>query len=306
LRIADGVAKACLLSLAILCGLPVCASAQAWLEAYQAGEYARAASLLQPIVRAQQQQFPNWGPVPDPEPSRHLASLYARGLGVTRDPLLACALAQFSNRARRNMAVRFANMEEAMAFKALLDESESVARSSCGQLTADEERAALLLLSCFQFDVRPETFVVGSQTVTLDRFGLRLNESDSEVSVYEIGCEVVRVRFRLRTIEPPADAAPGVRARAFVELVYWRSSQASASPALWNMVWRMIEIRGGKLIPGEMVPVASTTELPDPTVPADFDTRLAVEMIRSGHIRWRLDGRPPKRGWMMLDPENGR
>jgi hypothetical protein len=55
-----------------------------------------------------------------------------------------------------------------------------------------------------------------------------------------------------------------------------------------------------------MVPVASTTELPDPTVPADFDTRLAVEMIRSGHIRWRLDGRPPKRGWMMLDPENGR
>lgn len=53
-RIDGGVPKVWLLSLAFLSAVPIAADAQPWAEAYQAGEYAKAVELLQPIVTAQQ------------------------------------------------------------------------------------------------------------------------------------------------------------------------------------------------------------------------------------------------------------
>jgi hypothetical protein len=40
-------------------------------------------------------------------------------------------------------------------------------------------------------------------------------------------------------------------------------------------------------------------------MPQNLDARLSIEMIRSGHVHWKLDGKPPKRGWVML-PEQKR
>jgi hypothetical protein len=42
----------------------------------------------------------NIGTPPDPEAARHLAVFYAKGLGVPRDPIAACALAETANMLR--------------------------------------------------------------------------------------------------------------------------------------------------------------------------------------------------------------
>ena len=61
----------------------------------------------------------------------------------------------------------------------------------------------------------------------------------------------------------------------------------------------MFELRGQKVEPVAPEQLYSVGKWP-PTLPADFDERFRLEMIRSGHIRWRLEGAPPKRGWIML------
>ena len=60
-----------------------------------------------------------------------------------------------------------------------------------------------------------------------------------------------------------------------------------------------------ELLKKELVPASDATlslRSAPPVIgaPVDVDARLHVEMIRSGHIRWRLDGTPPKRGWIMM------
>jgi hypothetical protein len=50
----------------------------------------------------------------------------------------------------------------------------------------------------------------------------------------------------------------------------------------------------------------SVATWPRAALPPDFEGRFSVEMIRSGHIRWRLDGAPPKRGWIMLPEGDSR
>ena len=76
------------LGIIVLCSVPCTAWAQPWADAYRAGDYRKAVDLLEPLVIGVE-------PLPaDPEPARHLAMLYAQGLGVARDAALACAMAQ--------------------------------------------------------------------------------------------------------------------------------------------------------------------------------------------------------------------
>jgi hypothetical protein len=122
------------LGILVTCALPHTAAAQPWMDAYKAGDYARAARLLQPIIMKQQQGV-DTDPA-DPGPARHLALVYARGSGVARDPILACALARLSDMVRQNVVVaQFRDAEEAFAYKAILDESEQFVRAHCEALT---------------------------------------------------------------------------------------------------------------------------------------------------------------------------
>ncbi len=128
-----------------MCGLPHAALGQSWAEAYTAGDYARAAALLQPIVMKQQQRM-GVDSAPDPAPARHLAVMYERGSGVVRDPILACALARLSDIVRRHVRVSVRNVGEAFAYKASLDESEQFVRAHCESLTDRQQHAAGLSL----------------------------------------------------------------------------------------------------------------------------------------------------------------
>ncbi len=70
--------------------------------------------------------------------------------------------------------------------------------------------------------------------------------------------------------------------------------------------WRMYELRGDKIDVVAMEHLDSLGTWPQTALPSDFDARFSVEMIRSGHVRWRMAGAPPKRGWIMLPEESTR
>jgi hypothetical protein len=78
------------------------------------------------------------------------------------------------------------------------------------------------------------------------------------------------------------------------------------SAPIYVLRWQLYEVRGKKVevVAGEMFD--ETDHWPEPGLIQKFDERFSLEMIRSGHIRWRLDGAPPKRGWIMLPDERSR
>jgi hypothetical protein len=86
-----------------------------------------------------------------------------------------------------------------------------------------------------------------------------------------------------------------------VELIAWHvglKREPDSTPE-YSLQWHVYELRGGAI---EFVTreVLDTSRWPAATLAPDFDTRFHVEMIRSGHVRWRMDGAPPKHGWIML------
>jgi hypothetical protein len=122
-----------------------------------------------------------------------------------------------------------------------------------------------------------------------------------------VWCSQLVARIESRTITPPLDAAPGVVARPFVELLGWQAMQMAGDPATrYVLSWTMFELRGKTLEPVAIEHLLSVATWPRAALPPDFEARFSVEMIRSGHIRWRLDGAPPKRGWIMLPEAESR
>jgi hypothetical protein len=148
---------------------------------------------------------------------------------------------------------------------------------------------------------------IGDQTVWVGRTGPRLSESADDPPASNVWCLQLVARLESRTIVPPADAAPGVVARSFVELLGWQAMQMAGDASMrYVLTWTMFELRGTALEPVAIEHLLSIAAWPGVALPPDFDARFSVEMIRSGHIRWRLDGAPPKRGWIMLPEKEER
>lgn len=304
-RIARGVFKLLLLA-GLTVWLPAVACAQPWADAYKAGEYAKAVELLQPIVIGQMQSM-GTGPDADPAPARHLAVIYARGASVSRDPVLACALARLSDMNAQAAPARLIDVQDYAAYRERLDESARFVATHCASLTNREQGAAGRALGCVAFGLREGPLTLGQQTVWVDRTGLRLSESADEAPASNLWCPQLVARVEARTFMPPADAAPGVVARSFVELLGWQATQMAGDAGMrYVMTWTMFELRGQEFEPVAVEPLLSVATWPRVALPPDFDARFDVEMIRSGHIRWRLDGAPPKRGWIMLPEKEAR
>ena len=283
--------RVCLLMILALCALPHTAAAQAWADAYQSGDYHKAAVLLQPLASDMGSR--------DPAPARHLALLYAQGLGVARDPIVACALAQASE-----AAAHMAAATDIVAYEAGLQESDLLVRQQCDYLPEQDRLSATLSMGCFAFGMPEANLTIGRQTVLVGHGGIRLADTPPE---NPLGCPQLVARVRPLTIAPPSDAAPGVSARHFVELLGWQAGENRLdSSRRYTLVWQMYELRAGKIgIAGEEE-LYSIDTWPQSGLPPKFDARFSVEMIRSGHVRWRIEGAPPKRGWFMLPDEGSR
>ena len=287
--------------LLLLCMLPSTVSAQPWADAYKAGDYQKAAVLLHPLV-IQGVVQPDSG---DPEPPRLLAIMYAQGLGVPQDLIAACSLAQVVSMATHFGAPRYA--QNIGAYDAAVKEADGFVNRHCDGLSSWDRMTASVSMGCFAFGMPEQVLMLGVEAVSVGRGGIWLRDAVPERPEQLMNCPMRIARVRAVTIEPPVDAAPGVVARHFIELLGWLGGQRPAeSTSLYVLQWQMYELRERTFQPLTLESFDETDRWPEPALPQNFDGRLTIEMIRSGHVRWRMEGAPPKRGWLMLPEERTR
>ena len=292
-----------LLLLLLLCVIPSTVSAQPWRNAYKAGHYEKAADLLHPLI-IQMTIQPDAG---EPEAARYLATMYAQGLGVPQDAIAACSLAQVVAMSTSFNAPRYAQTPG--AYDLAVKEANEFINMHCGGLSSWDQMAANVSIGCFAFGMPEETLMLGREAISVGHGGIWPRDALPERPEQLQSCFARVGRVRALNIAPPPDAAPRVAARHFVELVGWGMRVRPDTPApSYVLRWQLYELGEKKveLVVNEDFLDDQTNDWPELARIEKFDQRVNIEMIRSGHIRWRLDGAPPKRGVIMLREEKGR
>ena len=275
------------------CVLPSAGTAQTWAEAYRTGQYEQAADLLHAMIAdPEQADLSN-----DPEPFHYLALLYARGLGVPPDPIAACTLAHREYGALQQVGPK--DLADAYRLEAQISESKRFIDEHCRRLSDSDRLAALSAYGCYAFGMPERVLTVGNLAVRVGRRGIRPADAPDN-SARDLGCPALFADLRVTTVQPPADAAPDVKARHFIELFTWRVRLPSDGTRQYLLEWHAHEVLADRVVRSISEVVAAATTWPRPAVPHDLDARVSLEMIRSGHVRWRIAGAPPTRGWLML------
>jgi hypothetical protein len=288
-----------LLAAAILT-LPSIASAQGWADAYKAGDYRKAADLLHPLVI--QSAVQPGGPQ-DPDPPRFLATMYAEGLGVAKDPIAACSVSQVAQQAMVSPKATFGL--ESPAYDRRVEESNAFLGKYCDRLSEWDRIAAANL--CFAFGMPETVLTIGLDAVRVGRGGVYLADAMPGRPDQIVGCPMLIARVRPLTMTPPADAAPAVAARHFVDLLFWRPFFKPGDAPRFVLQWEMFEVQQHKIKMVTMEEQLDSIEgWPAPALPENFDARFTMQMVPSGNIQWKLDGAPPRRGWVMLPQGEGR
>lgn len=281
----------------IVLAYPVTVFGQAWEHAYKAGDFQKAAALLHPVVIQAQ-----IGNSDDPAPPRRLATMYAEGRGVVRDPISACALAQVAHAATMLAAPKYA--QDVLGYQAAMKDGEEFVRQHCEPLTYDERVAASTSMGCFAFGMPEEVLMVGDRAVRIGRRGFRAEGAPDPGHAPNFGCAQLIARVRPLIVTPPFDQAPGVKPRHFIEMLSWAlGGDPQTGPVAYVLQWHVFEVYGAGVGQVAFEQLHSVDSWPDPALPPRIDRAIEFEMIRSGHVRWRLDGRPPKRGWITLPEE---
>lgn len=276
--------------------LPLTAHAQSWRDALEGGHYDRAAALLHPILVASMSRD---AADDDPAPSKTLATMYARGLGVERDHVLACALAQQSQMATATAAGRFAN--DIFRYLAMEKEAERFRQELCDGLTASELRAAANSIGCYKFGLVSRVLSVGPHNLWVDRTGVARGAAGTPVG-YDWECAQAVAGLRTVEVPPPADALPGVATRHFVESLTWHLGYRDDGSPVNDLRWTLLEVTADGVGIAAQTSLQAATEWSGPTRAPHSAPALSMQMIRTGHVRWRIEGRPPLRGWL-LRPE---
>jgi len=122
------------------------------------------------------------------------------------------------------------------------------------------------------------------------------------------GCYLAIAQVRARTINVPENAPASVAPRHFIELFAWRRNNGpTGGDGTFVLTWQIFEIQGKEVQPRlpDIILIASSSI--QQGLPPGIDGRLTLQMVRSGHVLWRVEGEPPKRGWLMLpDPKESR
>lgn len=277
------------------CALPAAASAQPWADAYRSGDYERAAALLHPIA-VELALHPD---AVDPAPAHQLSMMYGLGQGVTRDPVAACALAEVAFGITQNSPP--SSLEDVAAREARIKKADAFLQQQCDRLSDADRKTANF---CFAFGMPDEVVTVGPTAVRVSRTGIRVVDGGGELPL--MNCPILIARVRPLTVGPPPDAAPGVHARHFLELLFWQAGGKDGSNALaFPLQWVLYEVRDKAIQLATLEDLDVVDSWPSPPVPKNFDGRLTIEMIRSGHVHWKFAAAPPKSGWIMLPAEKG-
>lgn len=263
------------------------AHAQSWKDAYQKGDYHRAADLLHEIVT-----YPGAETSVEPAIFQQLAAMYADGLGVAADSVMACVLAQMAeSRAMGIGGERYASETTRAA---------QIVQKFCGALSAEEREELLTQLGCPSFGLRPQVIDVGGHAVRIDAHGLSFADRSGQLFVTR-QCLSQFSTVRVTTVPPPSNALRGVKPRHFVELFVWAPSITEGIEQR-VLMWHVAEVHEkGIAIAVWGEPLFARPGLAWPTgLPEGLDSRLSMDMIRSGQVRWRLAGSKPRHGWFLL------
>ena len=282
------------LAFVAFCAVPANVSAQAWADAYRAGNYEKAADLLHQIVIESTTDIVS----AIPEPYRQLAQMYSVGRGVPRDATAACSLARMAGQATM-MAAPKRYSTDIKAYDAAHKESDEFIRTHCDALTADDRLTADRAMGCFAFGIPEQAISVAGRSVRVGRQGVSFVDGDDKPwELYH--CPQLIAGVRTTSLTPPDDAAPGVSARQFLEVFFWTVGTKNG-PWDYALTWRVYQITAKQIhffATGE--PIMTRSSWPGRGLPVEVEKGLTLEMIRSGHVRWKLDGAPPKRGWFMI------
>ena len=293
------------LMLLVSYALPTVASAQPWLRAYQAGEYTKVADLLHETVSDPDKVLHG-----DPAALYLLAQMYQDGLGVARDRVAACSLAQDAELATQMTppARPMQTMDDVQAYQALQTQAHDFAAAVCGALSGTELlTAARSRGGCYGIGMPEDTITLGAESVRLSRAGIVLAGTPERDMGGLFMCPLAIALVRSRTIEVPENAPPSISPRHFVELFAWRRHTVPAGTGAFALNWQLFEVRGKEILPLLPDIVLVTSSSIPRSLPHGIDARLTLQMVRSGHVLWRVEGTPPKRGWLMLpDPKESR
>ncbi len=289
-RSSPGVYTGFILAALFMLLSPAGAAAQSWLDAYNAGDYRTAAALLRPLViePPPEQMFP------DASAAEHLASMYAHGLGVKSDAVLACSLFQIAELAAHAEGSVAQDVESYRREGARRAQFITRREAHCDRLSETERADAGVLLGCFTDDFDPYHFeLAGDHTVDVMRGGVRVRygKTGSVQPLPANGCiaDVPLVRYT-RTEGPP----PTTASRHFIEVYSWSRVNREGRRAL---VWHLWEIVGGEVQGRAMETLATHagTDWPPPALSfAVADVRL--EMTAAGEVAWQFNGETNRHG----------
>ena len=272
------------------CGLPAVASAQGWADAYRARDYVKAADLLHQVIISPPGQdagslLPEY---------RQLALMYADGFGVEKDPFAACMMANRADAATKRAAAKLVGSDVG-AYEAAVIESESFVATHCDPLSEDDRLTAASEAVCFAFGMPERTERVGGRTIRIGRRGIEF--ADSKAGRQDLlSCPQLVGHVRVTSVEPPLDAAPGVKARHFIEIFVWEARRGVPASSLR---WDIYEVRDKLILFFQPVEdLVTRTEWPERGFPADVERGLTLDMLPSGSVQWKFEGEAPKLGWI--------
>lgn len=257
------------------------AAAQPWKAAHADGDHALTVRLLHEAVLE-----PADGAEPDFEAAEALATLYAEGLGVQQDSVLACAI------------LRGATAEAAARQHVAIARLTVAATSRCATLRPKARAEADAMAGCYAFEVPFETFNLGhKQRVQSTRRGLRILDHDrtADVAIDTPGCHRQLALIRYAPVLTPS---PGqaLGARHFFELFHWSSHRRDGRPVR-VLSWTLVEVTGSivRTLERETLLETSAAAWP-PMHPAAPLPRTVFTAAADGVVTWRFDPAPERSG----------
>ena len=128
---------------------------------------------------------------------------------------------------------------------------------------------------------------------------LEVGLADGVGRPFQWDCAQAVAGFRVFEVTPPRDALPGVTARHFIESLTWHVGHRPEGTGVTELHWTLLEIgaNGVGQAGHELLPWSG--DWPGLEHSAELAPALSLQMIRTGHVRWRIEGTPPLRGWIL-------
>ena len=232
-----------------------------------------------------------------PRPFAVLSWLYAEGRGVERDGVRACALAQHSRFTADMAASKFAF--DVAGFERLTAEADRFVDRQCSALSHEDLLLASQSIGCFGFGLPTTAVPVGPYRLEVTHRGLTV-EGTATQPVQAIPCAALFAAVRPHVVVPPADALPGVGPRYLAEILTWHLDTRPERPR-YGLQWHLVEVTRSAVGFAATELLGGAPGWPQPALPPEYDVSVSFKMIRTGHIRWRIDGDPPRRGVLLRE-----